>query len=177
MPPTINITTIEQLEKQTKAFALSNDDLTDIKREMSSEFEAIRAKYIKKIKAAVEKTIQEKTLLSELIDNGKELFVKPKTMTMNSIKIGFQKSKDKIECDDELRTIEIIEKEYTEEEVIDLIKTEKKILKDGIIKLADNEIKKIRCRKVNGQDTVLIKTIDNEVDKFVNALMKESEAE
>lgn len=169
-------TTIEELEKQTKSFADANDELTDLKREMSSEFETIRSKYIRKIKAAVEKVIKCRSELTESIDNGRELFTRPKTLTMNAVKIGLQKAKDKIEYDDELKVIALIEKIYEGDLLSDLIITTKKPSKDEIIKLPISEINKIKCRLVQGTDSVFIKTIDTEIDKFVSNLMKESEA-
>jgi hypothetical protein len=166
---------LNEIEALTKQFSAVNDSLTMIKRELGSEVEAVKTKYFRKIKDAAEAVLQKKSGLEEAIKSSRHLFGKPKTLVISGVRVGFQKSKDRILWEDEAQVIQLIEKKMDEETAELLIKTEKKPVKESLMKLEEDELKKIACRIEKGEDKVLIKTIDSEIDKFVNSILKESE--
>jgi hypothetical protein len=94
---------------------------------------------------------------------------------LSGVRLGFHKEKDRILWDDDEQVVKLIEKKFDSELARILIRTEKKPVKESISKLDESELKKISCRVYKGQDKVLIKTLDSEVDKFMNSLMKESD--
>jgi len=166
---------LNEIEKLTNEFSEANDNLTLIKRELGSEVEAVKARYFKKIKDSAEAVLLRKSELEEAIKSSRNLFNKPKTMVLSGIRVGFQKTKDKIIWDDEQQVIQLIEKKMDREVAEMLIKTEKKPIKESLLKLSEAELKRIACRIDKGEDKVLIKSIDSEIDKFVSSLMKECE--
>ena len=169
------MTGLNEIETITKEFSDANDALTGLKKELNSEIEEVRSKYFKKIKSSIEKIIAAKTELEQSIISNKHLFEKPRTMVFSGVRIGFQKSKDKITWDDDGRLISLIEKKIDPLAAKILVKTEKKPVKDAISKLDESELRKIGCKIEKGADKVLIKTLDTEIDKFVGSLVKETE--
>ncbi len=169
------MTGLNQLETLTKDFSASNDVLSGLKKELNTEIEEIRSKYFRRIKSSIEKIIAGKTELEEAILTNKHLFEKPKTMVISGIRIGFQKSKDKISWDDEDMLIRMIEKKMEPLAAKMLVKTEKKPVKEAISRLDEAELSIIGCRLEKGTDRVFIKTLDTEIDKFVGSLVKETE--
>jgi hypothetical protein len=169
------MTALNELETLAKDFSSANYSLTELKKELSSEIEEVRITYYKKIKTSVEKVMSKKSELEHAILANKHLFEKPRTMIISGVRLGFQKSKDKISWDDDRRVVELIEKKMDADIAAALLKTEKKPVRETISKLSECDLRKIGCRIEKGTDRVLIKTLDSEIDKFVSSLMKETE--
>ncbi|HCA41638.1 MAG TPA: hypothetical protein DEP28_00130, partial [Bacteroidetes bacterium] len=133
--------------------------------------EDVRRKYIGMIKISSVELSRKTEILANAISENKHLFVKPKTFTFHGIKVGLNKSKESFEIEDEERTIKLIEKFFDEEKnfYIDLKKSVKKsALKD----LSESELAKIKVVKNEGEDQVLIKSVDDIINKMVNSIIK-----
>lgn len=167
--------TFAEIETKTKAFSKANDELSELTREARAEIEPLKNKYVRRIKSSVEKVLSAKEELSEALEEAGELFVKPKTIVIAGVRIGFKKDKNKIVWDDDDKVVELIEKKLDEEQAEQLIKVEKKPIKDAIARLDAATQNKIGCRIEEGKDEVYIKPMDSEIEKFVNSLMKEAE--
>ncbi|MCI0450506.1 MAG: hypothetical protein L0Y79_12125 [Chlorobi bacterium] len=166
---------LNEIETLTKEFSEASDSLTLLKKELGSEIETAKSKYFKKIKDLAEVVVLKKSELEQAIISGRHLFIKPKTLVISGVKVGFQKTKDKIVWDDEEHVAYLIEKVMGKGTAEMLVKTEKKPIKESLMKLGEDELSKIACRIEKGEDKVVIKTVDSEIDKFVNSLMKEPE--
>lgn len=164
--------TIEEIEDACKSYSEANETLTEIKSQLQTEVEAIKAKYYKRVKNAIEGVVDAHTELHSVIDGSPELFVKPKTVIFHGVKVGFQKGKDTLEIKNQAKTIALIEELYDEERAAELVKVEKVPVVDVIKALPEEELKDIKCRINKGTDTVVIKTVDTEVDKFIKSLTK-----
>ena len=169
------MTALNELETLARDYSSANDSLTELKKELSSEIEGVRMAYYKKIKVSVEKVMNKKSDLEHAILASKHLFERPRTMIISGVRLGFQKSKDRVSWDDDKQVVELIEKKMDPEIAATLVKTEKKPVRETISGLNESELRKIGCRIEKGVDRVLIKTLDSEIDKFVSSLMKETE--
>lgn len=166
---------LEEIKTLANDFSSATDILTQLKKTVNNELESVKSKYFGKIKESAEKLMQRKLQLEEAIVSSRHLFNSPKTIILSGVRLGFQKEKDRIVWDDDEKVINLIEKKMAAELAQILIKTEKKPVKESLLKLGESELKKIGCRIEAGKDKVMIKTLDSEVDKFVNSLMKESD--
>jgi hypothetical protein len=166
---------LEEIKSLTREFSAANDILIQLKKAVNTEMENVRSKYFSKIKESAEKLFLRKADLVDAINSSRNLFNKPKTIVLSGVRLGFHKEKDRILWDDDEQVVKLIEKKFDSELARILIRTEKKPVKESISKLDESELKKISCRVYKGQDKVLIKTLDSEVDKFMNSLMKESD--
>ncbi len=114
--------------------------------------------------------------LRTLIGKAPELFVKPKSMTINGIKLGYQKGKGKIEWEDPDQVVRLIKKHFPEQADV-LITTTEKPIKDALNGLTAAELKKLGISVVEGGEAIFIKPTDSAVDKLVDALLKEATEE
>lgn len=164
------------IEKLTKVFAEARQLLADRVRGLEDEIQAIKRRRLPGIKSAVNAVIDQQTELKAAVEESADLFVRPKTMTMNGVKVGYQKSKGTISWADADQVIKLIKKHLPEQADV-LIKTKEKLIKDALQNLPAADLKKIGVTVNAGGDQVVIKSTDDEIDKLVDALLKEENPE
>lgn len=160
------------IEKLTKAFAEAREVLADRVRELEEIITTYRRRRLPGIKSAVNTVTEMQSVLKAALEEGRSLFVRPRTMIMHGVKVGFQKGKGTISWGDEDQVIKLIKKHLPEQADI-LIKTKEKLVKDALQNLPAADLKKIGVTVEETGDQVVIKSTDSEIDKFVDALLKE----
>ncbi|UCV13789.1 host-nuclease inhibitor Gam family protein [Quatrionicoccus australiensis] len=164
------------IERAAKKFAEAREHLTTIVTTMNEGIETIKRDNIKRLKKAVANAAEEHDALKALIEATPASFVKPRSTVFHGIKLGFQKSKGKIDWADSEQVIKLIKKHFPEQADV-LIATTEKPVKEALNGLSAAELKKIGCNVNEGGDVVFIKPADSAVDKMVDALLKDATAE
>jgi len=164
------------IEVLTKNYSDSYSKLSDKVKELNDEIDSVKRKHMRYIKSFAEDALEKKSLLSNAIDESKDLFEKPKSIILHGMKVGLQKGKGKITIPDEEKTILLIRKNLSDQADI-LIKTEEKLVKPALNNLTAGELKKVGLNLVESTDEVLIKPTGSDIDKIVNALLKEDPKE
>lgn len=164
--------TLKEIEALTKAYADRREALAGTVSGLNDELEAVKRKYLARIKQQVASAKDAAANLSAAIEASPALFVKPRTITVHGIKVGFQKGKGKVTFADGDKVVELIKK-HLEDRADVLILTEEKPNKEAIAQLEVAELKKIGCSVTGTGDQVLIKDAAGDVDKLVAALLKE----
>lgn len=168
--------TMQEIEAKAKEYADERADLANYVQALEDEKRALVRRYLPGIKRRVAAAKVAREALHVVIKESADLFVKPRSVTVHGIKVGFQKGKGKVVFDDADKVVELIEKHFPE--LADtLVKTEKKPLKDAILALDVAQLKKIACRVTGTGDEVLIKDASGEVDKLVEALLADDTEE
>lgn len=167
------MTSLADIEKATRQFADSRNSLAGLVRELNDTLNAAKARFLPAIRRAVAKTAERRSELSALVEGVPTLFVKPRTVVFHGVKVGLEKGKGSIEFDEPEQVVARIKKLYGEDTVLIRVKEEPN--KKAIEELPAGDLKRIGCRIVECGDLVVIKPVDGEVDKVVNALLKESE--
>ena len=170
--------TLTEIEKLTKEYADTRQRLADTVRTLEDKIEALKRQYLPGIKTQVAIAAEKKLNLENAIEDSRALFVRPRTAIFHGIKVGFQKRKGKIEFDksDNDRIVKLIEKYFPEkaETLIDVKKTPvKKTLGD----MAAADLKKLGIRVDATGDMTVIKPTDSQIEKLVEALLKEKDSE
>jgi len=163
---------LAEIERFTKDFAEARERLAQLVGDIESELEAIKRRHMAALKRFVAGTAERHARLKAAIEETPELFVKPRTLILHGVKIGFQKGKGGIEFDDADRVVELIRKHFDDPDA--LIRREEKPDKEALAKLSAAELKKIGCAIVDAGDQVVIKPTDGDVEKVVNALLKDA---
>lgn len=171
MKNTVNLTDIESA---AKALAFSREKLTVTVDGLNETIERAKRETLPQIKRLVAQCAERSADLSNLIDQGRDLFVKPRTVIFHGIKCGLEKGKGKIEIDDEDRTIGLIEKHFTDELQALLIDTKKTVHKKALKGLTVADLKKVGCNVEETGDVIVIRFTDTAVDKLVKALLKDA---
>lgn len=168
--------TFIEIEQLTKSFSDARQQLTDRVSALEEELQTIKRRRLPGIKSAVNSVMEKQADLKAAIEDSRGLFIKPRTIIISGIKIGYQKAKGKITWSDDDQVIKLIKKHLADQADV-LIKTTEKPIKDALSNLPSADLKKIGCMVGETGDQVVIKSTDNEIDKFVDALMKEDAQE
>lgn len=172
MVATATPTALTEIERLTKEFAAARDVLGERVSSFQEEIAAIRSRRMTGIKLAVANAKEAHSKLEQALSAHRSLFAEPRSITVHGIKVGIVKAKGKIEWEDAARVVELIEKNFPEKVKV-LVKTTKKPVRKALAGLTVAELKKIGCTSTAAGDVVLIKAVDDEVDKLVAALLDE----
>lgn len=167
-----NITAIESL---TRVYAETRARLASLVQELQTEMEYVRRKRIAPIKRAVAATADAHAKLHAAIEFHRELFVKPRSITVAGVKVGVQQKKAGIEIDDEDLVIARIREQLPKDQVELLLRVKTTVDRSALQDLSDEDLQRLGVRRIEAKDQVLIKPVDTEVDKLVDALLREAE--
>jgi len=167
----MNLTEIERLAKEV---AEARQNLREGLDEIESEISTIKKKFMPAIRRAVEKAAQRHEALKQAIAEAPELFVKPKTVIFHGIRLGYMKGKGDIAWDDTAQVVKLIKKNFPDSVDI-LLKITETPVKTALAALSVSDLKKIGVTVVETGDEVFIKPTDSEIDKMINALLKDEE--
>lgn len=163
---------LKEIESLTKEYATARKILETRVQELEEELSQTKKRHMNGIKKAVEVTKTYQSRLHAAIDEAPELFKKPRTVVFFGIKVGFQKQKGKIEWEDDDVVVARLEKFYPDT-WIDYVQTIYKPLKTQLEVLPAADLKKLGITIVEADDKVVIKPTDSEVDKLVEALLRD----
>jgi len=164
--------TMNQIEKLTKDFSEARRALAERVQTLEDEITALKRKYLPGIRKAVEIASERQSSLSAAIEDSPELFLKPRTWLFHGIKIGYQKAKGEILWDDTQQVVKLIRKHFPEQTET-LLKITETPVKSSLAQLSVQDLKKLGITVVETGDQIVIKSTDSEIDKLVNALLKE----
>ena len=165
--------TMIEIEQHTKAFADRRAALADIVAELNGGIEALKRKHLPVIKRRVAAAAEAHAALTEAIGESAELFVKPKTVVMHGIKVGYAKGKGKIDFEDGDQVVRLIRKHCADMADVLIVTTEKPS-KDALQQLDVATLKRLGCTVDESGDQVVIRPTDSNVDKLVKALLKDA---
>lgn len=175
MPPTpTDPITVSALEDLARTFARARADLSEKVAALDDEMRTLRRSRIRGIKSTAARAIDAHAALRDAIAAAPHLFAKPRTMTVDGIRFGWTKARDRIEWADDAVVCRRIRR-FLPELVETLIKTTDKPVKSAMSNLSASELRKIGCRVVPTNDEVTIKTQDSEIDKLIDRLLAESD--
>lgn len=166
--------TLAEIEKATKLYADHRELLALRVEDLHTGIEELKRTALPGIKQAAADAANANAALKSLIDDSRALFVKPRSLIISNIRVGLQKGKGGIDYDDEVTVIRLIRKHLPPEQHELLIKTIEKIIKKAVAELDVSTLKKIGITVQGTGDMVLIKPVDSDVDKIVNAMLKET---
>ncbi len=165
--------TLKEIEKGAKAFADARIILRGCVETLEDELLTAKKRYLPTIRKAVEAAKEREAALKAAIEQAPDLFQKPKTLTLFGIRIGFMKQKGKIEWDDDDLVIRLLKKCYPETWET-YVKITQKPIRAALETLPASDLKKIGVEATDSGEAVVIKPVDSEVDKLVDALLKEN---
>ena len=167
--------TVIDFEKLARDLATARDLLRDRVQALESLIMEMKKKALPGIRTAAERAAEKQLILKGEIQVNPEMFVKPRTMILHGIRFGFQKGKGKICWEDEEQVIKLIKKNFPDY-VETLIEVKECPRKTALADLSAADLKKIGVTIIETGDEVFIKFTDSEIDRIVNAILKETDA-
>ena len=161
------------IEQKVKTYGEARRQLTEKVTKLEDELAAVKRRHIAAIRRLVDGVTCLHNELKAALEGAPELFVKPRTLTLHGVKVGFAKGKGKLVYDKD-QTVKLIEKKFPGA-ADDLIKITKSPIAAALNRLTVADLKRIGVDVVDADDEVVIKTTDSEIDKLVEALLKDGE--
>ena len=169
------MTTLAEIDARAKKFADARESLAAIVANLNAGIEALKRQAMPEIKRAVSRASEHHDTLKTLIESAPELFARPRTITLHGVRVGYTKGKGGITWDDPDAVVAAIQKHFPDRADA-LIRWTGKPLKEAINQLDVADLKRIGCRVVGTGNQVVIKPVDSDVDKLVDALLKDATA-
>ncbi|OYZ03466.1 MAG: hypothetical protein B7Y42_00365 [Polaromonas sp. 28-63-22] len=167
---------LDAIDKAAKTLRAVRDTLSLRAGALHDEMEAAKRKSMRGLRASVAAVAQAQADLLATIADSPQLFVKPKSIVLHGIKLGYAKGKGRIEWDDDEQVVKLVRKHMPEQFDV-LIKTTEKPMKSAMDGLTVAELKKIGVTAEDSGDVAFAKDTTAEVDKLVKALLKGAEEE
>lgn len=163
-----------EIELATKAYAQERRTLSERVQTLEDETRALQRRKLPGIKGALARARDARDHIVNLLHLNPGLFVKPRTVTVEGIKVGFQKRKGSIGVADPDRVVELIKKKLPDL-AADLIQVKETPRKSALAQLTAQQLTLIGCTVDADTDEPLVKETDGEVDKLVAKLLQVDE--
>ena len=167
------MTTLTDIEARAKTYAAAREKLTNFVAELNTAIAALKKDHLPAIKRALARAAEEQAELQALIAGAPELFTKPRTKILHGVKVGYVKAKGTLQVADEARTVALIRRHFPDQAET-LIRTTETPHKPGLLQLNVADLKRLGCTVTETGDEIVIKAVDSEVDKMVEALLKDA---
>lgn len=161
-----------EIEQKTRDYASARDLLNERMRILNDELQACKRRKLNGIISAARSAGEARSKLQAAIEEHPTLFVKPKSITIQGVKVGFQKKKDTLDIADAEKTIKLIKSKMADMADILIITKEKPDI-GALLGLGLHDLKRLGVKYVTGTDEAYIKHTDTEIDKLVDAMLAE----
>jgi hypothetical protein len=143
---------------------------------LNDEIETLKRRRLPGIRSALAEAQATKDELAVMLNDSRELFERKRTQIFHGIKVGIVKGKGVVSWASASKVVELIKRHLADQADV-LIKTEEKPVKSAIANLPSVDLKRIGCTISDTGDQVYIAPTDSEIDKIVDALLKDSKTE
>ena len=169
---------LSDVQKQASVLSQSRDHLRGLFATLEAGIEIVKKGSLPEIQKLGRQIAKQHTELQQLIGANSAMFDKPRTYIVDGLKFGLQKKPTKLEWDSDAALITRIKKAVeaaalTPEQQDLLITTTEKPVAKALEKLDIKTLKRLGVTITSGTDEVLIKSVDSEVEKAVNAVIRD----
>ena len=171
--------TIADVQRAAGELSAARDALNAETTALRNEFNALQTRAMPRLRAGARKVAQLQRELADMIKAAPELFAKPRTYIVAGLKVGMQKAPPTFEWDDDAALcvrirLAVARKQIAPElEELLIVKSEKPVA-SAIKNLPPEQLVAIGVEFSEGADAPVIKSVDDGVEKAVNAMIKDA---
>lgn len=165
------MTTMDEIGERARVLAERRTKLHEMVQRLKAGLDALTNEQMPALREAIDGATAAWEQLRALIEANPQHFIKPRTVTVNGIKVGFEKGKGGLEIADPDKTVKLIRKHLPDQADV-LIATKEAPAKDALAQLPADQLKKLGVNLKGTDDQVVIRPADGDVDKLVKALVK-----
>ena len=166
--------TLSDIEKLAKDFSDARLVLKEYLDQLELDLAAIKKKALPEIRRAADRAAERHQRLFAAVQDNSDLFRKPKTYIFHGIRVGYMKSKGEIIWEDTSQVVKLIKRHFPGdwESMIKVVETP---IKAALAQLSVGDLKKLGVEVTETGDEVIVKATDSDIDRIVNAILKEDE--
>lgn len=161
--------TLESIERLCLELNTNAETLEALIADLQADLEEVKAKHLRGLKRQASAVARAEANLIGAVESAPDLFVKPRTMTIHGVKVGFGQGKGKVEWDDEDSVLAAI-KRYRKDDAAVLILTEESPRKDALRALPAGDLARLGCRITGAGDQVMVKRVAGDVEQLIAKL-------
>lgn len=168
--------TIDEIEAKAKALASARAELSERVGRIRDEQDAIKRRLLTGVRNALARARDAYDALHAAIEAHPELFEKPKTRTLHGVRLGYMKQRGKLQWEDDRGLIDGLRK-LLGEEADGYIRTTEKPIASRLQDLPARDLRRVGITVTDDTDVIVIKTADDALDKFIDALIGDDKIE
>lgn len=172
-PPSFSLADIEARAKNYRG---ARDLLGDRVRQLQDQIDQARRAAEPLIRTALQTAKAAEAELVSGIAASPALFKRPKTHVFHGVKVGFEKGKGKVVITDPVKSIALIRKHLDSDQAELLIKVKESVVKSAAANLPASDLKRIGIEVSDTGELVVVRPVDSELDKMLDALLKADNA-
>lgn len=172
--PTLTPTTLAQIEEQTRRYAAAQDVLAGVLGTLREQIRTLERRHRPRLKNAVDLASRARAELAATVEAAPELFTQPRTHVFHGVKVGLQRGRGGLVCDDPDAVVARIHAEFGDAAPAFLRVKEAPDLK-MLTQLTPEELARLGCRWEDARDTVVIRPTDTDLEKSARALLESPE--
>jgi hypothetical protein len=162
----------EDLARLASAFGAAYRTLEAAVGTVEAEIAAVRAKHFDDLVAAVAATESARAGLEAAVDARRDLFVRPRTRTVDGVRYGVTLQRGGIHYDSDAAVVARIEALMPDRAGL-LIATTKVPVKTALADLHETELKRLGVERRGDTDKVVVKMVAGDAEKLAAALVGE----
>lgn len=162
--------TLGEIEAKCAALRKARDRLTLKVRNLEEDIQRLKRERLPGVKEALGVVVNAHNDLSAAVAESGALFTKPRTLVLHGIKVGFQKQKGRLSWDDDAQVVKLIRQHLPDQADV-LIRVTEAPVRDALSELDGRMLKKLGVTVEADGDKVVVKPVDSEIDRLVNALV------
>ncbi|BFU90125.1 MAG: hypothetical protein NTAFB01_13120 [Nitrospira sp.] len=170
--------TIEYIETLCADFGKRREALHERLSTLEAELQTVKRRHLKEIKRCTTQAAESESALRAAIEDGPELFDKPKTHIFHGIKVGYRKGSGGLDWEDDEDLVRKIEKLFPDDdEAAQYLIIKKKPSAEALEDLDAATLKRLGVLVVDTGEQVVIKPVETAIEKLVKALLKDAREE
>lgn len=164
---------LAEIEALTRRYAAARTVLRGRMDGLQAEVDAARRRRLPGIRKAVAAAAEARDALHAAIGEHPEAFVRPRTLVVEGVRIGFVKQKGRLVFADRDRVVALIRRHFPDQAEV-LVKVTEAPVRAALARLPASDLKRLGVTLEETGDAVVIKPTDSETDKLVAALLDDA---
>lgn len=165
---------MSEIARLTQVYASERSQLAGRVQALEEEMARIKRRALPGIKRAVARVAEAHDRLRAALEESPELFQRPRTVVIAGVRVGWEKGKGRLVWDDPDQVVRLIKRHFPDQAEV-LIRTREEPVRKALAQLSVAELKRIGVTVEETGDQVVIRPTDGQVDKLVDALLRDAE--
>jgi hypothetical protein len=166
--------TLNEIDALARAYGDARDALKERVAALNDQVEMLKRQHLPAIKRAVAAAATRHDTLKGAIEESPDLFLKPKTVLIHGLRLGYLKSRGELAWDDPAQVVKLIRR-HLGDQFENLVKVAESPIKSALAQLSAADLKRIGVMVIETGEQPFIKPTDTEIDRLVEALLREAQ--
>lgn len=166
------MTTLAEITDLCRAYASARDARDEVLERIDDERRAAVRRRMRSLRTRIAEVSAAEDALRSAVAGAPLLFVKPRTVAIDGIKVGFRKQPGRFEIADEARAIQRVRARMPERED-EIVRVRESLDRAALKRLDARQLASIGVAVVDAEDEVVIAPVPTDLDRLADALLDE----